>query len=106
MWQIATMQHVAGPACGAQRRGITPRGVLRTQIGNDVLSGGVRQDTLIGGAGADTLTGGSGWDAFQWHAASEFGDMVTDFTKGDLLLHDRFAFAVSAIGLGDGGTNL
>ena len=51
-------------------------------LGNDKLLGGAGDDRLDGGAGADVLTGGAGADVFLFHAPSEGGDRITDFTQG------------------------
>ena len=55
--------------------------------GSDILIGGGGGDTLVGGAGSDTLTGGAGADTFDFDAATEGTDRITDFSKaaGDIL---------------------
>lgn len=64
--------------------------------GNDTLIGGAGNDRLHGGLGADTLTGGAGSDQFRWNAASEGGDVVTDFQQGlDHLVFFADSFAVN-----------
>jgi Ca2+-binding RTX toxin-like protein len=55
--------------------------------GNDQLFGERGNDVLVGGAGNDTMTGGQGDDRYVIVNSGESGnDVVTDFSKGDLLL--------------------
>lgn len=64
--------------------------------GRDVLSGQGGDDTLTGGAGADRLTGGAGADTFVFHAATEGGDRIVDFTAGtDHIALDWTGFAIA-----------
>ncbi|HYD70232.1 Calx-beta domain-containing protein [Azospirillum sp.] len=51
-------------------------------LGDDALFGNLGNDTLNGGAGSDTLGGGDGADVFRFNAASEGGDVITDFQSG------------------------
>jgi Ca2+-binding RTX toxin-like protein len=77
--------------------------------GDDVLRGGNGDDLLFGGAGRDkieagtalgrnryddTMTGGSGRDQFIFraHSATNTGDFVADFRKGDTLRFDDAGF--------------
>jgi Ca2+-binding RTX toxin-like protein len=57
--------------------------------GKDGLVGGVGADTLIGGAGQDKMSGGLGNDRFSWSTKAETaagsGDVITDFSLGDIL---------------------
>lgn len=71
--------------------------VLKGLAGNDVLRGFEGDDTLIGGAGADTLTGGAGNDRFVFDTA-ESGDVITDFSSGDLLDFTPMHLDLSFIG--------
>jgi Ca2+-binding RTX toxin-like protein len=48
----------------------------------DRLIGGKGSDELRGGGGADHLTGGRGVDKFLFAKASEGGDNITDFSRG------------------------
>jgi Ca2+-binding RTX toxin-like protein len=62
----------------------------------DTLTGNALNNVLIGGGGADTLSGGLGIDNFQFNAASDGGDIITDFVQGT----DRIVIS----GQGFGGT--
>ncbi|HPN06829.1 MAG TPA: VCBS domain-containing protein [Hyphomonadaceae bacterium] len=62
----------------------------------DAIQGGDGDDRIAGLGGADTLTGGAGRDHFIYHAPSEGGDTITDFTPGQ----DKIE--VSAAGFGGG----
>jgi len=51
--------------------------------GVDQLYGGTGADVLYGGSAADELTGGAGRDLFCYTKASEGGDRITDFSRGE-----------------------
>ncbi len=83
-------------------------------IGNgadDILSGGAGRDWLVGGDGADQLSGGAGADVFVIDAASEAGDVVSDFAVSEdavdvRLLVDQLPTGISAadaISISDNG---
>lgn len=57
--------------------------IISGNAGADTLIGGGGNDTLTGGDGADTLTGDGGKNIFNYTAASEFGDTITDFNTGN-----------------------
>lgn len=63
--------------------------VLVSGAGDDLLTGGTGDDILIGGAGDDTLTGGLGADTFVWNFGDQATstdpteDSVTDFSLGE-----------------------
>ncbi|TAD91388.1 MAG: DUF4347 domain-containing protein [Alphaproteobacteria bacterium] len=52
--------------------------------GLDVLSGGAGADTLNGGGNPDTMTGGAGADVFVGSLELD-GDVITDFSAGDVI---------------------
>ena len=67
--------------------------------GLNVLNGAAGNDVIRGGIGNDVLIGGAGLDAFQYTAANQGGDTITDFLNiaGN---NDQFRF--SAAGFGGG----
>jgi len=72
--------------------------VLEGGAGNDRLMGGAGRDLLIGGLGADNLTGGMGDDIFRYADVAEMaGDVITDFSSGDIL--DLSALQLRFIGM-------
>ena len=73
-------------------RGGNGKDCLHGNDGDDKLVGGNGADVLSGGAGADELVGRNGDDQFHWHAVTEFGDTVVDFTAGS----DTLVFHVGA----------
>jgi Ca2+-binding RTX toxin-like protein len=74
--------------------------IIFGQGGADTLDGRGGNDTLYGGAGADIMTGGTGPDRFQYVAATEGGDTITDFAAGDKIQLVGAAFGI-AIGPGN-----
>ena len=72
----------------------TGNAIANTLIGNNssnVLNGDSGNDILIGGGGSDRLLGGRGSDIFKYLAFSDSlagdatRDVITDFTRGDVL---------------------
>ncbi|MDX2103556.1 MAG: DUF4347 domain-containing protein [Alphaproteobacteria bacterium] len=55
-------------------------------FGSDSLSGGDGADTIDGGENNDTMTGGTGADVFLAGNVVDFnGDVITDFSPGDII---------------------
>jgi Ca2+-binding RTX toxin-like protein len=79
--------------------------------GNDHVDGGGGNDLLNGGAGNDTLVGGAGRDVFEFGAAGNGIDTLSDFESGDLLRIlgaslDPSSFVASAVGLARNKVNI
>ncbi|HEV2748209.1 MAG TPA: calcium-binding protein [Allosphingosinicella sp.] len=68
--------------------------------GDDLLDGRAGNDLLHGGEGSDTMTGGDGKDVFdlsdQMLHGAWFGDIVTDFTRGQ----DKLQISLEFLGIG------
>jgi Ca2+-binding RTX toxin-like protein len=58
---------------------------VRLGGGNDVADGGSGSDQFDAGPGNDILTGGSGPDVFQYAAAGNGTDTISDFGSGDVI---------------------
>ncbi len=81
-----------GPAIGDKF--VSIENLEGSLTGNDVLAGNKAANTIWGfggddwirgGDGADRLFGGDGDDRFAYFKASEGGDVITDFSAGDLI---------------------
>ena len=83
-----------GNALGNVLRGNAGANLLDGAAGADSILAGSGDDTLVGGAGGDTLAGGAGGDVFRYGAATEGGDVITDY------LAAQDAIEVSAAGFG------
>jgi Ca2+-binding RTX toxin-like protein len=92
--RIVNIESIYGGSANDTLWGDGAANSLRGLAGGDRLAGFGANDTLTGGAGVDALTGGLGKDTFQYLAASEGGDAITDFTAVD----DGFLFLRSAFG--------
>lgn len=85
-----------GGSANDSLRGQSGADLLFGNSGSDTLTGGNGADTLFGGTSADTLTGGLGNDSFVFQGQGQGPDLITDFSGGDKLQFNRFAFASTA----------
>src|SRR6185436_17620165 len=69
--------------------------VVGTTLADKIVGNG-HDNVITGGGGADTLTGGGGHTTYQYNAASEGGDTITDFQGG----RDIISLLESAFGVG------
>lgn len=88
---------VAGNASANRIQGGGGNDTLDGGAGADRILGGDGADRIRGGAGIDTLTGGTGRDIFVLNDRKGFGDVITDFKRGE----DRLDVS-ALLGSGDG----
>ena len=60
-------------------------GVLSGGAGQDVIIGGAGNEFINGGTGNDVMTGNGGQDVFLFDKEVTGNDVITDFSKGDVI---------------------
>ncbi len=97
--QLISIENVTGGDFNDILKGDAIANHLSGGDGVDMLYGMDGNDRISGGDGKDVLSGGAGQDVFSFAAKSEFGDSITDFTKGftgDIIELSRNALAADA----------
>ncbi len=96
---IKNVEIIEGSTLDDDIRGDANANILKGGGSDDVLQGRDGDDTLNGGEGDDWLTGGKGNDKFVFDLSGrgDFGDVITDFTRGqDKLVIDRSDYNIAA----------
>jgi Ca2+-binding RTX toxin-like protein len=99
-WHTAHLDLVAGSGNGDNLLEVRD-GTSGSAIGIDnlrLLDQQQSADTLSGGAGADTILGGAGKDLFVATLAELNGDLLPDFSAGDVLRISGSSFTLAALG--------